>query len=141
MKLFYFVLIITLFFSGKVLSQSVSDTTSANDNDLIFTVVEHPAQFPGGMSELYNYLVRELQYPKDARKDGISGKVYVQFVINKDGSVDKESIVILKSLYPSLDDEAIRLVKLMPNWKPGTQNGKPVKSKFVLPLTFNSASK
>lgn len=137
MKAPYFLLITILLLSSKVLSQSVPDST-ANEEDLIFaTEIDQPADFPGGMKGLYKFLHREIQYPADARKSGIYGKVYVQFVIKRDGSIDKENIVILQSLYPSVDAEAIRLVKLMPNWKPGLKDGKAVNTKFVLPLTFN----
>lgn len=140
MKAPYLLFIIIVLLSGKVLSQSVRETT-ADKEDLIFTVVEKPAEFSGGMTELRNFIVRELQYPIDARRNGVSGRVYVQFVVTKDGSIDKENIVILKSLYPSLDQEAVRVIKLMPNWNPGFQNGKAVNSRFVLPLNFSLPKK
>ena len=140
MKSSYLLLITILLLSGKVLSQSASDSTAYEEN-LIYAIVDTPADFPKGMKGLYKFLHREIQYPADARRNGISGKLYVQFVVTRDGSIDKENIVIIKSLYPSLDDEAIRLVKLMPNWKPALKDGKPVNSKFVLPLTFNNSRK
>ena len=87
------------------------------------------------MSELYKFLNENIRYPMDMRRDGISGKVFAQFVIGRDGSISDAKII--KGLYESADEEALRLIKKMPRWSPGIQRGLPVKSKFVIPLTFD----
>jgi len=91
-------------------------------------------QFPGGEQGLINYITDNLKYPKKARRKGIQGKVFVTFVIEKDGSLS--TINVAKGVHPLLDEEAVRLVKNMPAWKPGWANGQPVKVRFTLPLNF-----
>jgi len=91
--------------------------------------------FPGGENALLNFIANNLIYPKDALSKGIQGKVFVYFVINKEGGV--EQIEIKQSIHPLLDEEAIRVVKLMPKWKPGIQKGKLVKVAFTVPINFS----
>lgn len=102
--------------------------------DEIFDVVEDDPSFPGGIEELYKYLGREIQYPAMARDNGIQGKVFVQFVVWKDGSI--RDVVILKKVHPALDKEAVRVVERMPKWQPGKQRGKPVSCRYTLPINF-----
>jgi protein TonB len=96
--------------------------------------IETMPEFPGGVDAMMRFLGNELVYPKDARKKGIEGRVVLQFVVNTDGGIT--NIEVLKSVYESLDNEAIRAVSQMPKWKPGTQQGKPVFVKFTLPIVF-----
>jgi protein TonB len=102
--------------------------------DQIFEVVEQNPQFVGGMLKLYEYLGANIQYPKVAKENGIQGKVFVQFVVCKDGKI--ESAKIVKGVHSSINSEALKVVKSMPNWIPGKQRGKPVKTRFTLPIKF-----
>ena len=100
----------------------------------VFQVVEEQPMFPGGMEELMKYLQANIKYPEQAKSNGIQGRVIVQFVVNKDGSITGDTIV--RSVDPLLDAEALRVVRSMPNWTPGKQKGEPVRVRFTLPVTF-----
>jgi protein TonB len=117
-----------------VFEEPVQQVVQQEDEDKIFTVVEQQAEFPGGMAELYKFLNKNIRYPASARRMGVDGKVFIQFVVDKEGRIS--DVTIIKSLSQDCDKEALRLIQLMPPWKPGKQNGRAVKSKFVLPLTF-----
>ena len=100
----------------------------------IFQVVENMPEFPGGTAELMAYLRKNIKYPTICQEQGIQGRVVVQFVVNKDGSiVDPE---VIKPVNPYLDKEALRVISTMPKWKPGEQRGKPVRVKFTVPVQF-----
>ena len=101
----------------------------------IFQVVEEQPMFPGGMEEMMKFLQQNIKYPKEAQEQGKQGRVIVQFVVNKDGSITGDSVV--RSVDPLLDAEALRVVRSMPNWTPGKQKGKPVRVRFTLPVTFH----
>ncbi len=101
----------------------------------IFTVVENEPEFPGGMEALYKYLAQNIKYPQLARENGITGKVYVTFVVEKDGSIANPKI--LRDIGGGCGAEAIRVVKAMPKWSPGKQRGKAVRVQFNLPVNFN----
>ena len=103
--------------------------------DEVFDVVEVMPVYPGGMEGLIKYLSENISYPKDAKEQKISGRVLITFVIEKDGSVTE--VTTVKSVFPSLDEEAVRVVKGMPNWKPGMQKGKAVRVKYTLPISFS----
>ena len=100
----------------------------------IFQVVEAMPEFPGGMAELMKYLQKSIKYPSISQENGVQGRVIVQFVVNKDGSIVDP--VVIRSVDPYLDKEALRVVKAMPKWKPGEQRGKTVRVKFTLPVQF-----
>ncbi|GAB4377284.1 MAG: energy transducer TonB [Salibacteraceae bacterium] len=102
----------------------------------IFTIVEENAEFPGGEAALFKYLSENTKYPSIAKEAGIQGVVYVQFVIEADGSINPDLIEVIRSVHPALDAEAVRVVKSMPKWKPGKQRGKPVRMYFKLPFRF-----
>lgn len=102
----------------------------------IFTIVEENPEFPGGEAKLMEYLGKNTKFPAIAKDAGIQGIVYVQFVVMEDGSINDDMITILRGVHPALDAEAIRVVKGMPNWKPGRQRGKPVRVYFKLPFRF-----
>ena len=104
-----------------------------DEND-IFEVVEQNPSFPGGEAELMKWLHKNLKYPPVAQENGIQGKVYIQFVVNKDGSIVDPKII--RSADTSLDKEAMRVVQAMPKWTPGRQRGKAVRVRFTLPVTF-----
>lgn len=92
-------------------------------------------EFPGGLEALLNYLSRNIRYPTEARQQGIQGRVYLSFVIEKNGSVS--TIEILRGIGGGCDEEAIRVVEKMPNWNPGKQNGRPVRVIYNLPVRFS----
>ena len=100
----------------------------------VFLTVEEQPMFPGGMEEMMKFLQRNVKYPKEAQEQGKQGRVIVQFVVNKDGSISNDTIV--RSVDPLLDAEALRVVRSMPNWTPGKQRGKEVRVRFTLPVTF-----
>lgn len=101
----------------------------------IFTVVENEPEFPGGMDALYKYLAQNIKYPQLARENNITGKVYVTFVVEKDGSIANPKV--LRDIGGGCGAEAIRVVKAMPKWNPGKQRGKAVRVQFNLPVNFN----
>ena len=101
----------------------------------IFTVVENDPEFPGGMEALYKYLRDNIKYPQLARDNNITGKVYVTFVVERDGSIANPRV--LKDIGGGCGAEAIRVVKSMPKWSPGKQRGKAVRVQFNLPVSFN----
>lgn len=101
----------------------------------IFTVVENDPEFPGGMEALYKYLRENIKYPSLARDNNITGKVYVTFVVERDGSIANPRV--LKDIGGGCGQEAIRVVKAMPKWTPGKQRGKAVRVQFNLPVSFN----
>ena len=100
----------------------------------VFTIVEEMPDFPGGMQKLADYLAKNIKYPQMARESGIQGRVFINFVIEPDGSVS--NIKVLRSLGGGCDEEAVRVVKSMPKWKPGKQRGKPVRVSYNLPVNF-----
>lgn len=100
----------------------------------IFTVVENDPEFPGGMEALYKYLAQNIKYPQLARDNNITGKVYVTFVVERDGSIANPRV--LRDIGGGCGAEAIRVVKSMPKWTPGKQRGKAVRVQFILPVNF-----
>ncbi len=100
----------------------------------IFTVVESMPEFKGGMQQLYTYLGNNIKYPVMAKESGIQGKVYVTFVVEKDGSIT--DVKVLRGIGGGCDEEAVRVVQSMPRWSPGKQRGKPVRVQYNLPVRF-----
>ena len=106
-----------------------------NEEQVIFQVVEEMPSFPGGMRECMMFLGRNIKYPVLAQKAKIEGRVIVQFVVDKDGSISDTKVV--RSVSPELDAEALRVVGLMPKWNPGKQRGKAVAVKYTMPIMFS----
>ena len=106
----------------------------ASDEVPVFRVVEEMPEFPGGMGECLKFLGKNIKYPVEAQKAGVQGKVIVQFVVEKDGNIANPKVV--RSIDPDLDGEAIRVISIMPKWKPGMQKGQPVRVKYTVPVTF-----
>ena len=100
----------------------------------VFDVVEQMPSFPGGPSALMQYLSSNIKYPVVAEENGVQGRVVCTFVVEKDGSIT--DVRVIKSVDPSLDKEAMRVVKSMPKWIPGKQNGSAVRVKYTVPVTF-----
>jgi len=95
---------------------------------------EYFPEFPGGEIELMNFLRNNLQYPKECKEKGIQGRVIVRFIINESGKIICQ--YVLKSVHPALDKEALRVVKLLPDWKPAFNLNEPCKSCYTLPIIF-----
>ena len=104
------------------------------EEQTIFEVVENMPEFQGGQAALMAYLAKNIKYPTIAQENGTQGRVIVQFVVNKDGSIVDAKVV--RSVDPYLDKEALRVINTMPKWKPGMQRGKPVRVKFTVPVMF-----
>jgi TonB family protein len=99
-----------------------------------FTVVDKMPEYPGGFEALIHFLQENIKYPDQAKKDGIQGRVFVNFVVEKDGSVS--NVGILRGIGGGCDEEAIRVVELMPKWKPGMHEGKAARVAYNLPIKF-----
>lgn len=100
----------------------------------IFQIVEEMPSFPGGDQKMMEYVAKNIKYPQIARETGVQGKVFVNFVVEPDGSVS--NVKILRGIGGGCDEEAMRVVKSMPKWKPGKQRGKPVRVSYNLPVNF-----
>lgn len=105
----------------------------ATDNEVVFFAEEAP-EFIGGQAAMLKYIRDNIRFPIMARENGIEGKVFVQFVVEKDGSISQ--IEVVRGIGAGCDEEAIKAIKSMPAWKPGKQNGKPVRVRFTLPVLF-----
>lgn len=109
-------------------------TATPQDTAVVLRTVEQLPEFPGGIVEFMKWLTRNLHYPPQAQQQKIQGKVVVSFIINKDGSISSPRIV--RSVDPLLDREAMRVVKMMPRWKAGLEDGKPCRTMFAIPINF-----
>lgn len=112
-----------------------SNKFDISQTDEVFSTVEQMPSFPGGVNNLYKFLRENIQYPPYCRESDIQGKVFISFIVNKDGSLS--DIQVQKSVYKALDDEALRIVRSMPNWQAGMQSGKPVRVKYNIPILFS----
>ena len=118
-----------------VIAAPVEAPVEEEEEEVVFVVVESMPECPGGQQALFKYLSENVKYPVIAQENGIQGRVICQFVVNKDGSiVDVE--VVRSGGDPSLDKEAVRVIKSMPKWKPGKQRGKAVRVKYTVPVNF-----
>ncbi|MDR1678368.1 MAG: energy transducer TonB [Prevotellaceae bacterium] len=118
-----------------IISEDISPKATTNDTT-IYLVPDIMAQFPGGNAAMYSWLSNNVHYPEPARDSGIQGRVLVQFIVEKDGSLS--NLEILRGI-EELDTEALRLVKMMPEWIPARLNGKILRSQVILPITFKLA--
>ena len=107
---------------------------SGSDSDLVFTIVENIPEFKGGGSEMDKFISKNLKYPKIAEEARITGTVYISFVVDENGSLS--DVKAIRGLGGGLTEEAIRVIKLMPAWTPGKQNGRAVRVQFTLPVRF-----
>ena len=122
--------------AGEVLKakEVITDEKPKEEETKVFDVVEQMPQFPGGQGALFEYLSKQIKYPVIAEENGVQGRVIVTFVVERDGSIT--DVKVVKSVDPSLDKEAQRVVKGMPRWIPGKQNGSAVRVKYTVPVTF-----
>lgn len=109
-------------------------STPVSERNEIYVAVDKNAEFPGGQQGLMTWLTKNIIYPEEAYKNNVQGRVVVKFVVEKDGSIGETKVV--RSVSPDLDAEALRVIKLMPNWTPAQFEGKIVRSYFNLPVTF-----
>src|SRR5690606_11925106 len=110
-----------------------SNTFEGQQEGMVTAVEEEP-QYPGGFEALYSYVANEIKYPKQARIAGIEGKVWVQFVIEKDGSVS--DVQVVKGIHPDVDKEARRVLENAASFIPGHQRGRPVRVRKMMPVVF-----
>lgn len=113
---------------------AIEDDQVEVEEEIVIFVEEQP-QFPGGEEALYTYLHDNIKYPQLARDNNITGKVFVQFVVEKDGSISNAKV--MRDIGGGCGNEALRVVKSMPKWKPGKQQGRAVRAQFNLPVAFN----
>lgn len=109
------------------------------DSDGVYLMPDQLPEFPGGIQAMMKFLSTNIKYPVEAQKKGISGRVIVQFVIMEDGTLDQAKVI--RGVDPLLDEEALRVVKSMPKWKPGMNRGEAVKVRFTAPIMFNLSRK
>jgi protein TonB len=120
--------------TSPVVMQAAAPPPVEEERDEVFMVVEESPAPKGGMQEFYKYVSENLVYPKQARKLGVEGKVILQVVIDKDGTLT--DVQVLKGIGSGCDEEAIRVMKSAPKWNPGKQRGRPVRVKMTVPLLF-----
>lgn len=118
----------------EIIVQEQVEIVEQTKEEEIFTVVEEQPEFPGGYEAMMKFLASNIQYPPMAKENNIQGRVVVQFVVEKDGRIT--DVKVVKDLGWGTGDEAARVVKMMPRWKPGKQRNKPVKVRFNLPVKF-----
>jgi len=115
-------------------TQALPQTPIDDETPFHFRIVEQLPEFPGGMVEFMKWLTKNLKYPVLAQQQQIEGKVVVSFIVNKDGTI--VNIKLEKSIHPLLDREALRVMNMMPKWKPGLENNKPCRTLFTIPVVF-----
>ena len=117
--------------SVNICATEPEDDSSGDD---LYINVDKKATFPGGAKEAYAFIKENLKYPEDAAWYGVQGRVIVKFVVEEDGSIS--DVEVVRGVHPSLDAEAVRVVKLMPKWQPAERGGKPVRSRVNFPVHF-----
>lgn len=115
-------------------TEVIEEPKVEEEQPMNIAMVEQKPQFPGGEGEMYKWLGANIVYPPAAAEEGVSGRVVVEFVVGKDGSIT--NVRVVRPRHPALDKEAVRVVKAMPKWIPGRNNGQPVKVTYTLPVTF-----
>lgn len=122
--------------SGEVLKakEVIADERPKEEETKVFDVVEQMPEFPGGQAALLKWIGGNVKYPAIAEENGIQGRVVCTFIVDRDGSIT--DVKVARSIDPSLDKEAIRVLRKMPRWYPGRQNGQPVRVLYTVPVTF-----
>lgn len=119
---------------NKTTGDEATNSVAEQQSDEAVCGCEEMPEFPGGIVNLISYMSDNIKYPQKARKEGVQGQVMVAFIVSKDGSL--KNIQIAKGVSPELDAEALRVVKMMPKWTPGKNEGKTVDVKYELPVDF-----
>ena len=117
-----------------VKKSSVSKADMKPDKNGVYQIVEEMPKFPGGENALMDYVAKNVVYPKEAQEKGISGRVFVGFIVEKDGSVNEVEVV--RGIGGGCDEEAVRVIKALPKWEPGKMKGKPVRVSYMMPIIF-----
>ena len=122
--------------TSSPVAEAITQTTgdSHSDYEKVYDVVENMPEYPGGMDALLKFLSENIRYPEAAHQAKVEGRVIVTFIVDSDGTIGNARVV--RKVSDDLDAEAVRIIGSMPKWKPGTQNGKPVRVKYTLPITF-----
>jgi periplasmic protein TonB len=130
------ILLLALCISFSFLSngQDKTKNTPVVLTDSVYLKADIMPEYQGGKNALMNFIASNVQYPQDAKKDRIQGKAFVQFVVNPDGTIS--NITVIRGVCPSIDEEAIRVIKGMPVWIPGEDKGVKVKVQLVVPINF-----
>ncbi len=115
-------------------SSAVSDQSTSNKEDSVFIIVDIVPEPVGGMTAFYEFIGSNLKYPEEAKKVGIEGKVFIEFVTDEDGKIT--NVVCVRGIGHGCDEEAVRVIKIAPAWKPGEKDGKKVKVRIILPITY-----
>ena len=118
--------------SGSLFETLLDVATSTKDT--VYQIAEEMPEFPGGVEALMDFVGKNVKYPEEAKEKEISGRVFVSFVIEKDGSVNE--VKVMRGIGGGCDEEAVRVIKGMPKWKPGIQKGKPVRVSYMMPINF-----
>jgi len=119
---------------APIITAVAPEAEKEKEEDAVFYIVEEMPEFPGGEMALRKFLASAIKYPILAQENGIQGKVYVNFVVGKDGSVTNAKVI--RSVDPALDKEALRVINSLPKWKPGLQRGEPVRVSYSVPIVF-----
>ncbi len=113
---------------------NIPEVAEPDDDAIIFINVQEMPEFPGGMSALLRYIAKSVRYPVIAQENRVEGRVFVTFVVNSRGEV--QDVEISRGVDPALDKEAIRVIRTLPDWKPGKQRGKPANVRYTVPINF-----
>lgn len=135
MKKLFLLMVAAVLGTGWAAAQN---TAEQSEEEMVFLVVDEMPAFPGGQEALFKYLTDNVIYPQIAKENGIEGRVICTFVIEPDGRITNVEVV-RSGGDPSLDKEAVRVVKAMPKWRPGKQRGQAVRVKFTIPVKFSLA--
>ena len=144
------ILIIPFITKGQEINDSSKGKSKIEQSEETFIIVEKQPEYPGGIVKFYKYINKNLKYPKTAKRNGISGKIYVEFAINSNGTIDDKSVRSLSKeelstlgrtrneiiVDKDFKFEAVRPIRNCPDWKPAMQKGKPVKIKMIVPIIF-----
>ena len=133
---FFAVLLMVFVFTSNVNAQV---DKSDKDSEKVYTVVDKEAEYPGGIEAMNRFLAQNIIYPTLAKQKNIHGKVLISFIIEKNGSIS--NIKVIKDIGEGCGEEGMRIVKLMPKWKPAQQKSEPVRQQFVLPISFQLTNK
>jgi len=137
MKQFYFKFtsLLLMLVVAPMMQAQVDENQAPKGESEVFVIVEEAPSYPGGEEAMYAFLGKHMEYPRKARENGITGSVYVTFIVEKDGSIS--NISIKRDIGAGCGAEVVRVIKMMPRWKPGRQKGNPVRCQFTLPVKFN----
>lgn len=129
-----YIFLVSVLITGKATVLFAQAEPIKEVSEEVFLKVEQMPEFPGGQDSLWSFIQENIQYPEKSREQQIQGTVYARFIVNKTGKAEKFEIV--RGINDEMNNEVLRVLKLMPDWSPGKQNGKAVSTQFVLPVKF-----